>query len=134
MSISDFFKNTLGANLSNARWSWGASNPNTNQLFLRVWDDDLETVDGVTRISILGTDWGETSAGFPERKRHVEALRGGAEGYGVLCTAKDIHSPGGTGTINGNLGLGGTLDMRIGATLLNPGPESLVGNNRDQVS
>lgn len=93
MSISDFFKNTLGANLSNARWSWGAYNANMNQLFLRVWDDHLETVDGTERISILRTDWEGTSAGFPERKRHVEALRNGAEGYGVLCTAKDIHSP-----------------------------------------
>jgi hypothetical protein len=93
MSISDFFENTLGANLSNSRWSWGASNPNTNQLFLRVWDDQLETIDGIERISILRTDWGGSSAGFPERKRHVEALRNGAEGYGVLCTAKDIHSP-----------------------------------------
>lgn len=92
MSIGDFFENTLGANLTNARWSWGASNPNTNQLFLRIWDDQLETVDGLERISILRTDWDGTSAGYPERKRHVEALRNGAEGYGVLCTAKDIHS------------------------------------------
>lgn len=94
MSISNFFENTLGANLSNARWSWGASNPNSNQLFLRVWDDQLETVDTVERISILSTEWNGASAGFPERKRHVEALRNGAEGFGVLCTAKDIHSPG----------------------------------------
>jgi hypothetical protein len=95
MSISDFFKKTLGAKLRNTVWSWGALNPNTNQLFLRVWDDQLQTVAGGERISILRTDWDGPSHGFPERKSHVEALRNGAEGYGVLCTAKDIHSPGG---------------------------------------
>lgn len=94
MKISVFYEEKLGANLSNARWSWGATNPTTNQLFLRVWDDQLEVVDGVERISILKTDWEGSSAGFPERKRHVAALREDAEGYGVLCTAKDKHSVG----------------------------------------
>lgn len=96
MSISDFFTNTLGANLSNSRWSWGASNPQTNQLFLRVWDDELETVDDVERSLILKTDRSYSSAGYPERQRHVDALRNGAQGYGVVCTAKDIHAPGRT--------------------------------------
>ena len=94
MRISTFFEKILGANLANARWSWGATNPTTNQLFLRVWDDHLETVGGVERISILRTNWEGSSAGFPERKQHVEALRNGAEGYGVLCTPKDGPTPG----------------------------------------
>jgi len=92
MSISDFFTNTLGANLSNSRWSWGASNPQTNQLFLRVWEDQLVTVDNVERSLILETDRTYTSAGFPERKRHIHALRNGAEGYGIVCIAKDTHA------------------------------------------
>ncbi|MEA5475375.1 HNH endonuclease [Synechococcus sp. CCY9201] len=96
MSISNFFTNTLGANLSNPRWSWGASNPQTNQLFLRVWYDELETVDGVERSLILKTDRSYSSPGYPERQRHVEALRNGAQGYGVVCTAKDIHASGRT--------------------------------------
>jgi len=94
MSISDFFTNTLGANLGNSRWSWGAFNPQTNQLFLRVWDDELEIVDGVERSLILKTDRSYSSAGHPERQRHVDVLRNGAQGYGVVCTAKDIHAPG----------------------------------------
>ena len=94
MSISEFFTNTLGANLSNTRWSWGAFNPDTNQLFLRVWEDQLETVAGIERISIFNTNIKRKSAGQPERKRHVEAMRNGAEGYGVLCTAKVTNSSG----------------------------------------
>ena len=92
MSISDFFANTLGANLSNSRWSWGASNPQTNQLFLRVWDDELKTVDGVERCLILKTNRSYSSAGYRERQRHVDALRKGAQGYAVICTAKDVHA------------------------------------------
>jgi putative restriction endonuclease len=94
MSISDFFKNILGSNLINKLWSWGAINPNTNQLFLKVWEDHLQTINGVERISILKKDPYDTSNGFKERKRHIEKLLNGAEGYGVLCTAKDIHTSG----------------------------------------
>ena len=96
MSISKFFTKTLGANLSNARWSWGATNSQTNQLFLRVWEDELETIDGVERSLILKMDRVYSSAGFPERQRHVEALRNGAQGFGVVCTAKDLNSSGRT--------------------------------------
>lgn len=92
MSISDFFTNTLGANLANSRWSWGASNPNTNQRFLRVWEDELDMVGDLERCLILKSDWAGASAGFPERKRHIDILRNGAEGYGVVCTAKDIRA------------------------------------------
>ena len=94
MSISNFYKNTLGANLNNARWSWGAFNPLTNQLFLRVWEDEIKTIDGNKYIAILKKSWGGTSPGYKERKRHIETYLNGAEGYGVLCTAKDIHGQG----------------------------------------
>lgn len=90
MSISEFFKSRLGVKLTNTRWSWGASNPDTRQVFLRVWDDDFKTIGGVKHIRILGTDWGGSSNGFPERIRHIEELRKGSEGYGVLCTPRDI--------------------------------------------
>jgi putative restriction endonuclease len=94
MNISEFFVNMLGANLANPRWSWGAFNPNTNQLFLRVWKDQLKSVNGIERISIIRTAWKGTSAGFEERKRHIQVLRNGAEGYGVLCVAKDLGATG----------------------------------------
>ena len=88
VSISAFFKDRLGVELTNTRWSWGASNPDTRQVFLRVWTDDLKTIDGVRHIRILGKDWGGSSNGFPERIRHIEELRKGSEGYGVLCTPR----------------------------------------------
>ena len=89
MSISDLFENKLGVKLKNTRWSWGASNPDTKQVFLRVWDDDFQSIDGLEHIRILGKDWVGPSHGFPERIRHIEELRKGSEGYGVLCTAED---------------------------------------------
>ena len=90
VSISAFFKNRLGVELTNIRWSWGASKPDTRQVFLRVWDDDFKPIDGVQHMRILAKDWGGSSNGFPERIRHIEELRKGAEGYGVLCTPRDI--------------------------------------------
>ena len=90
MSISEFFKSRLGVKLTNTRWSWGASNPDTRQVFLRVWDDDFKTIDGVKHIRILAKDWGGSSNGFPERIRHIEELRKGSEGYGVICTPRDF--------------------------------------------
>ncbi len=89
--ISDFFRNTLGANLTNPRWSWGAYNPDTNQLFLRVWEDDIDRSDEERsdRVLVLGAHWKRKSPGLPERKRHIEKLRNDAEGYGVVCEAKN---------------------------------------------
>lgn len=53
MSISQFFQKTLGANLKNSRWSWGARNALTNQVFLRVWEDEIQpTADG-ERVMVL---------------------------------------------------------------------------------
>ena len=57
MSISDFFENRLGVKLKNLRWSWGASDPDTKQVFLRVWDDQIEFHQGVEHIQILNADW-----------------------------------------------------------------------------
>lgn len=91
MKISEFFKSRLGVKLKNDRWSWGASNHDTRQVFLRVWDDDFKTIDDVEHIRILGKDyWVGQSPGFPERQRHIKELRKGAEGYGVLCTPRDL--------------------------------------------
>jgi putative restriction endonuclease len=93
-TISGFFRDTLGSPLSNTRWSWGASNLVTGQLFLRVWEDERKTINGTEYIAIFGSDWESKSPGLPERRRHVELLWQGIEGYGVLCTAVDPHSTG----------------------------------------
>ena len=91
MSISEFFKSRFGVKLKNTRWSWGASNPDMKQVFLRVWDDDFQNIDGLEHIRILGKDWVGPSRGLPERIRHIEELRKGSEGYGVICTPRAIE-------------------------------------------
>ena len=65
MRISDFFRDVLHASLANTRWSWGAENPNTGQLFLRVWVDERDIVDGVDQIHLLGSTWRRRSPGYP---------------------------------------------------------------------
>lgn len=78
----------LGANLANSRWSWGARNPTTNEYFLRVWKDHMDTNGTVDRVLVLNGDWTGSSAGFAERQRHVQSIRDGATGYGVICNAR----------------------------------------------
>ena len=41
------------------------------------------------RVLILGTHWKGKPSSLPERKRHLEELRNGAKGYGVVCEAKE---------------------------------------------
>jgi len=85
MSRTSFFENMLGAKFRMPRSSWGAMNPLTGQYFLCVWDDQIRNISGVDCALLLSPKWSQTSNGIRERKRHVEALRDGAEGYGVLC-------------------------------------------------
>jgi hypothetical protein len=94
MSISHFFKDRLGAPLSNTRWSWGAVNAQTGQVFLRVWVDERQTVGSTDQIHLLGSDWNRRSPGYPERERQVALLRSSAGGYGVLCVAQNPHTRG----------------------------------------
>lgn len=89
MSISRFFAETLGARLRNPRFSWGAVDPRTNRVFLRVWEDEIQTVDGAERVLVARNVPRRKSAGYPERLRQIEMINGGASGYGVVCTAKD---------------------------------------------
>ena len=51
-------------------------------------------MDGVDQIHLLGSTWRRRSPGYPERVRQVAHLRSGAEGYGVLCVAKDPDTRG----------------------------------------
>jgi putative restriction endonuclease len=93
-SITNFFSKTLGAPLSNQRWSWGAVNSNTGQVFLRVWTDERKRIRGKDCITIFGAGWESASLGKPERRKHVELLRTRADGYGVLCTPWDSKKTG----------------------------------------
>lgn len=64
----------------------------TNEVFLRVWADEIESTPDGERSLLLNADWSGKSAGFPERARHVEAIRAGAVGYGVVCTVNNPNS------------------------------------------
>ena len=84
-SISDFYQETLGANLKNMRWSWGAVNPMTNRYFLRVWESEIDTIEGRKAVLVLRPTWRSTPNGYREREAHLEAIQAGAEAFGVLC-------------------------------------------------
>lgn len=92
-SISTFFRRTLGAPLRNDRWSWGAMNESTGQLYLRVWADQREEVDGVPCFLLKEHSWATTSRGSPERQRQIELMKQGAQAFGVVCVARNIHAP-----------------------------------------
>lgn len=89
MNINQFFTQTLGAQLRNPRWSWGALDPLNNRVYLRVWEDQSFGFDGGERIRIGFERPRRKSNGFSERNFHIELIRSGAEGYGVVCEAAD---------------------------------------------
>ena len=93
MPISAFFERVLGAAFKNNRWSWGALDPDTNRVFLRVWDDDIDRDDRGDRVVVLRGDWRRSSSGLKERQTHIELLKSGAAGFGVLCTAASDERP-----------------------------------------
>ena len=89
MKINQFFTDTLGANLRNPRWSWGAVDPMTNRVYLRVWEDDIESTEDGARVLVVGDEWRRRSQsnGLQERDKHIAQIRKGARGFGVLCVA-----------------------------------------------
>lgn len=84
-SLTSFYMDTLGANLTNNRWSWGAVNPVTDEVFLRVWFEDFKAIPGGEQVQLYNLDWKGKSPGYPERLKHIEAIRRGAPAYGVVC-------------------------------------------------
>jgi hypothetical protein len=95
MKISEFFTDVLGANLANKRWSWGAVDPMTNRVFLRIWADNIETKNKKERVRVLvETDQQNyISRGFAERRKHLNLIWEGAEGFGIVCTAVNPNAP-----------------------------------------
>ena len=88
MTLNNFFKDVLGANLKNNRWSWGADNPLTNQCFLRVWEDEIVAKKGIKKVQILDRTL-KKSHGQSERINQINEIKSGVEGFGVLCVAVD---------------------------------------------
>jgi len=94
MSIARFFQDTLGAKLRNPQWSWGARDPRTNRVFLRVWKDQIESDPDGERVRLLLKVPRRKSHGYPERVHQLDLIRAGAEGIGVVCTAVDPKTSG----------------------------------------
>jgi hypothetical protein len=89
LSITKFFDQVLDAQLRNPQWAWGAHHLATNRIFLRVWQDELTQDQKGEQVVVLKKAASTSSPGYPERLRHLELIRAGAEAYGVLCTASD---------------------------------------------
>lgn len=92
MNINRFFQETLGANLKNPRWSWGAIDPVSNRVFLRVWEDQIQPDGDGERVQIYYKNHVRNSNGYAERLEHLEAIKRGAQGIGVVCVARDPHT------------------------------------------
>lgn len=92
MKINRFFSDVLGATLKNQRWSWGATDPMTNRIYLRIWRDEIRSFGGADCVPLFWHDI--TGPGAAERGKHLSALRAGAEGFGVICEAVDPETRG----------------------------------------
>ena len=88
MNINNFYTQVLGANLRNPRWSWGAHDPLTDRLYLRVWEDQIVERDGQEHVLVQRERPGYRSPGKAERDRHLEMLQDGTATYAVVCAAK----------------------------------------------
>lgn len=87
MTNTQFFDEILDAPLHNARWSWGAVNRSGSQVFLRVWADQIEQIDGAGHVAVY-YDFArlQSNPGFRERAEHL-ALD--LPIFGLVCTARD---------------------------------------------
>ncbi|MGF6642460.1 HNH endonuclease [Paraburkholderia sp. GAS82] len=82
LSISSFFANTLQAPLRNIRWSWGAHNPDTGVVALRLWRDRIREREGDIEVF---RERRSDDLGQKERVRHLEIIEHGARAFGVIC-------------------------------------------------
>src|SRR5437016_2418880 len=89
MRINQFFEDILRAKVKNPRWSWGAINPRSNRVFLRLWEDAIKKDGGDTVMIYSKRPAAEQSHGHRERHKHVEAIKNGAQGFGVVCRVLD---------------------------------------------
>ena len=92
MTLSDLF-GYLGAPLANSRWSWGAVRKTDGAVFLRVWQDEGQRIDGryFTRISANAFFADDSSnLGYVERSKRIELIRGGSPSYMIMCRVREI--------------------------------------------
>jgi hypothetical protein len=53
IGINAFFEDVLNAPVANARWSWGAADPGTRRVYLRVWRDDVDNTSDPSLVRVL---------------------------------------------------------------------------------
>ena len=94
MKINKFFEEILGVTLMNPRWSWGAVDPESNRVYLRVWDDQIKMDGGVEKVQVYWKHPRTGSPGFEERVEQLEAIENGAQGFGIVTTAVDPEPEG----------------------------------------
>ena len=64
-------------------------------MFLRVWQDKKQVVNGKPYIMITHHDkhaHDEHNYGYDERNMHVQMIKDGAPCYMVMCLAKDVNA------------------------------------------
>lgn len=94
MSISEYFRR-LGAPLVNHMWSWGAVRAPDGAVFLRVWQDRERKIDGRWYTMVLSNAAAALDSGNlgrQERTEQLQAVRGGARCYLVMCEATDVNA------------------------------------------
>ena len=94
MNITHFFQETLGVKLKNIRWSWGAVDKNANRVFLRIWENEIQATDGGEKVQVFWKHYETRSGGVAERREHLEAIKNGAQGFGVIARAINPNAEG----------------------------------------
>ena len=85
------FSDRLRAPLKNVRWSWGAVSK-TGDAYLRVWADEIETIDGKRCARLTNHSAFKNKPkhpGYRERNEHVSMIKCGTKAYAVLCRAEN---------------------------------------------
>jgi hypothetical protein len=94
MNINKFSQDSLGVHLRNPRWSWGAVDPVSDRVFLRVWEDQTQPDGDGEKVQVYWKKRRTNSPGYAEGLKHLEAIRNGAQGIGIVTKAVDPISTG----------------------------------------
>jgi hypothetical protein len=79
--------------LNNVRQSWGSVRKKDGAVFLRVWQDECQILEGGRFVVIdllpeaMKPEY--ERPGRDERRRHIALIEAGAPAYMVMCLAKD---------------------------------------------
>ena len=89
MGINRFCTDILNAKRVHPVQSWGAIDHTTNRVFLNIWNDDIKCIPDGERILVGHEKWRPNRFGYKERHRHLDRIREGATGFGIVGTPKD---------------------------------------------